>query len=208
MLPTLNGSASIAGNALANGMAIPAHVVAAGSHTFRVDSTDTVGNKSSSSVTFSIVVAAQSLIDDVSPLQGNGLDQRSAAVCRLTRGADYPCRRFWNAQAETEASRPGSSARHFAPVARVASRGGTRLLPMVLADACVPQNKVGQWREMCGTAPSILPLEFIAGSAAPASFLPVPSAAAIRPAIRCLPLEVPFLPRLRAFRSALSSSRD
>jgi hypothetical protein len=66
--PTLDGAATLPdGTGLASGQAIQLLTeLSIGRHTFAVDSVDNVGNRGTQSVTFSIVVTADSIKDDVS----------------------------------------------------------------------------------------------------------------------------------------------
>jgi len=74
--PTMNGSTTVAGSTLPSSRAIPLLTsLPLGSNTFRIDSADMVGNKSSLSVTFNIIVTPQSIMQDIVELQGNGLNQ-------------------------------------------------------------------------------------------------------------------------------------
>src|SRR4029077_16090348 len=45
-----------------------------------IDSADMVGNNSSSSVTFNIIVTPQSIMQDIVQLQGNGLNQPGGSL--------------------------------------------------------------------------------------------------------------------------------
>jgi kumamolisin len=63
---TMDGSPTIAGQPITNGQSINLlTTLPLGQHTFTVTSTDNVGNQSSQSVTFTIVVTAQSIKSDV-----------------------------------------------------------------------------------------------------------------------------------------------
>jgi hypothetical protein len=90
ILPAMDGSATVAGNGLPSGEAILLLTsLPLGPNTFKIDSADMVGNKSSSSVTFNIIVTAQSMIDDLSILQGQGLAQQgNSLLAKLTNAAD------------------------------------------------------------------------------------------------------------------------
>ncbi|HWY69893.1 MAG TPA: hypothetical protein VNX88_14575 [Terriglobales bacterium] len=81
VLPTMNGSTTVAGNVLSNGLAIPLLTsLPLGPNTFKIDSADMVGNNSSSSVTFNIIVTPQSIMQDIVQLQGNGLNQPGGSL--------------------------------------------------------------------------------------------------------------------------------
>jgi len=89
---TIDGLASLGGSVLANGVTIPLLTsLALGSHTFTVDSTDAVGNKSTFSVTFSIIVTPQSIVQDIALLQGAGVNQKGDSLTsKLTNaGASF-----------------------------------------------------------------------------------------------------------------------
>ena len=69
----LDGSTTLAGHGLANGQPIGLLTeLPLGPHTFRVDAVDNVANTSSLSVTFTIVVSAESIKDDVDHFAGAG----------------------------------------------------------------------------------------------------------------------------------------
>lgn len=71
--PTLDGSASLAGHGLQSGQPIRLLTeLALGPHTFRVAATDNLGNSGSSSVTFTIIVTADSIKDDVRQFESSG----------------------------------------------------------------------------------------------------------------------------------------
>jgi hypothetical protein len=70
--PTLDGSATLAGHGLQPGQAIDLLTeLGLGSHTFRVDAGDSLGNTTSVTVTFTIVVTGDSIKDDVTKLSGS-----------------------------------------------------------------------------------------------------------------------------------------
>ncbi len=85
----LNGSTSIGGQVLSNGLALTLLTsLPPGPYTFSIDSADRAGNRSSSSVKFNIVVTPQSLIEAVSQFQDHGLDQRgNSLVAKLSNAA-------------------------------------------------------------------------------------------------------------------------
>ena len=69
----LDGADTVAGHGLASGQ--PIHLLtelALGEHTFTVNAVDKQGNKSSASVTFSIVVTPESIEEDVRQLEASG----------------------------------------------------------------------------------------------------------------------------------------
>jgi len=64
--PTIDGLATIAGNGLQSGQLINLlTALSLGSHTFSISAVDYAGNTGSSSVTFTIIVTAESIKDDV-----------------------------------------------------------------------------------------------------------------------------------------------
>ena len=64
--PTLDGSTTVAGHGLQSGQAINLLTeLGLGTHTFRVAATDNVNNSDANQVTFTIIVTAQSIKDDV-----------------------------------------------------------------------------------------------------------------------------------------------
>ena len=96
--PLMDGAATLAGHGLGSGQAIPLLTeLALGSHTFSVGADDKAANSSIVTVTFNIVVTAQSIIDDVSQLIGTGdikkaqlknslLAKLNAAAAAIARG--------------------------------------------------------------------------------------------------------------------------
>jgi hypothetical protein len=71
--PTIDGAGTLAGHGLPSGQAI--HLLtelSLGPHTFRVDATDHVANAATRSVTFTIIVTPQSIIDDVNQFAASG----------------------------------------------------------------------------------------------------------------------------------------
>jgi len=71
--PTLDGSTTLSGHGLQSGQSINLLTeLSLGSHTFTVAAVDNVGNSTSRSVTFTIIVTAQSIIDDVNQFQDSG----------------------------------------------------------------------------------------------------------------------------------------
>jgi hypothetical protein len=71
--PTMNGSTTVGGSAIVNGLAINLlTALPLGPNTFLIKATDNVGNASSLSVTFTIIVTAASIIADVNELQASG----------------------------------------------------------------------------------------------------------------------------------------
>lgn len=72
--PTMNGDTMLAGNGLSSGQAIDLlTALPLGTHTFEVDADDAVGNVSpTASVTFTIIVTPDSIIDDVDKFRDSG----------------------------------------------------------------------------------------------------------------------------------------
>jgi hypothetical protein len=77
--PLLDGSSTVGGHGLPDGQAINLLTeLALGSHTFSIDSTDAEGNPSSASVTFSIIVTAESIQEDVRQFVASGAITQSS----------------------------------------------------------------------------------------------------------------------------------
>jgi hypothetical protein len=106
--PTMDGSATLAGHGLASGQAV--HLLTEltlGQHTFTVDAADHVGNVGSRSVTFSIIVTAQSVQDDVTQFEASGdvsateatslLKKLQAAAAARARGDCAPAANVYQA---------------------------------------------------------------------------------------------------------------
>ena len=71
--PTLDGAGSVGGHGLASGQAINLLTeVASGSHVFAVHTADAVGNTSDASVSFQVVVTADSIRDEVGLFRTDG----------------------------------------------------------------------------------------------------------------------------------------
>jgi Pro-kumamolisin, activation domain len=71
--PTMNGSTTVGGSTITNGLAINLlTALPLGPNTFAITAYDKVLNKSSASVTFTIIVTAASIISDVNELQASG----------------------------------------------------------------------------------------------------------------------------------------
>lgn len=71
--PTMDGATTLAGHGLASGQAINLLTeMTLGTHTFTVESTDNVANSTVQSVTFTIIVTADSIIEDVSQFYAAG----------------------------------------------------------------------------------------------------------------------------------------
>jgi len=87
---TLNNSVTVGGRTLASGQDIALLASAPlGQNVFEIQATDNVGNKRTSTVIFNIVATPQSLIADLSQLQGNGLNQRGNSLSsKLAEGAN------------------------------------------------------------------------------------------------------------------------
>lgn len=78
---TLNGSATVSGTTLAGGQDIPLlTTVPLGQNSFEVQARDNVGNKRTAAVTFNVVASPQSLMADLSQLQGKGVNQRGDSL--------------------------------------------------------------------------------------------------------------------------------
>jgi hypothetical protein len=71
--PTMDGLTTIGGHGLQSGQAINLLTdLTLGTHTFTVNAADNVGNANSQTVTFTIIVTAQSIIDDVTQFFASG----------------------------------------------------------------------------------------------------------------------------------------
>jgi hypothetical protein len=71
--PTMNGSATVGGIGLPSGRAISLLTnLPLGANIFAIKAADQVANLSTTSVTFTIIVTAQSMIDDITQLQTGG----------------------------------------------------------------------------------------------------------------------------------------
>lgn len=80
--PLMDGSTTVAGHGLASGQAIFLLLeMSLGSHTFTINAVDNLGNADSSSVTFTIIVTAQSIKDDVNELCTMGLITKNG-ICK------------------------------------------------------------------------------------------------------------------------------
>jgi hypothetical protein len=84
--PTMNGSTTVGGSGLPSGQMINLlTTLALGPNTFAITATDKVNNTSSASVTFTIIVTAQSIIDDVNQFQGSGAISANIAHALLAK---------------------------------------------------------------------------------------------------------------------------
>lgn len=84
--PTMNGSTTVGGSGLASGQMINLlTTLPLGQNTFAITATDKVNNMSSASVTFTIIVTPQSIIDDVNQLQGSGAISANIAGALLAK---------------------------------------------------------------------------------------------------------------------------
>lgn len=94
--PTLDGSTTLSGHGLQSGQAINLLTeLPLGTHTFKVDAQDNVDNQSSSSVTFEIIVTAESIKDDVRQLIASGaitLDEGNSLLGLLDAAAQARAR--------------------------------------------------------------------------------------------------------------------
>jgi hypothetical protein len=71
--PTMNGSGTVGGSTITNGLVINLlTALPLGTNTFSITAYDNVLNTSTSTVTFTIIVTAQSIISDVTQLQASG----------------------------------------------------------------------------------------------------------------------------------------
>jgi hypothetical protein len=71
--PTMNGSGTVGGSTIVNGLTINLlTALPLGSNTFAITASDNVLNTSSSSVTFTIIVTAASIMSDVAQFKASG----------------------------------------------------------------------------------------------------------------------------------------
>jgi Pro-kumamolisin, activation domain len=85
--PKMDGSATVGGVALANGTSLSLlTALPLGPHTFTVNAVDKVGNAGSAAVTFSIIVTAQSMMQDINLLTATGAmqDNGNSLMAKLT----------------------------------------------------------------------------------------------------------------------------
>jgi hypothetical protein len=90
--PTMNGNLTVNGIPLSSGSAIPLLVnLPLGPNTFAISATDNVGNNGTVSVTFTIIVTAQSMMDDINQLAGSGAiaaNEVNSLMQKLSNAAD------------------------------------------------------------------------------------------------------------------------
>jgi kumamolisin len=90
--PTMNGNLTVNGISLANGSSIPLLAnLPLGNNTFSITATDNVGNTGTTAVTFTIIVTAQSMMDDVNQLAGSGAidpNEVNSLLAKLSAAAD------------------------------------------------------------------------------------------------------------------------
>jgi len=73
---TIDGNSIVGGSPVANGLAINLlTALSLGQHTLTVNSVDNVGNTSSASIQFTIIVSSQSIVDDVTQFTASGAVQ-------------------------------------------------------------------------------------------------------------------------------------
>jgi hypothetical protein len=104
VMPRLDGNATVGGHGLASGQAIDLLTeLAIGRHTFEVDAADNLGNTSSSSITFSIIVTAESILDEVPEFLSRGAIKTpglaNSLLAKLKAAASASARRIWGAAA-------------------------------------------------------------------------------------------------------------
>jgi hypothetical protein len=130
----MDGSATVAGSGLASGQAFPLLTsLPLGTHVFTVMAVDAVGNMSPiASITFTIIVTAQSMIDDVTQFQSSGAVASTVASSLLAK--------LNNAKASQAAGRCGPAAHQWAAfMQQVRAQSGKSITPVaadiLLADA-------------------------------------------------------------------------
>jgi hypothetical protein len=90
--PTLDGQRTVNGLSLQPGQAISLLTsgLSLGSHTFQITAVDNVGNADRTAVTFSIIVTAQSIMDDVQQFVASGAfsqDKGTSLLAKLSSAA-------------------------------------------------------------------------------------------------------------------------
>ena len=89
--PTVDGITTLAGHGFANGQVINLMTeLPLGAHTFRIGAIDNVGNSGTTSVTFNIIVTAQSILSDVNQFYAAGKitqDEATSLIATLNSGA-------------------------------------------------------------------------------------------------------------------------
>jgi hypothetical protein len=86
VIPTMNGSTTVGGLGLPSGRMINLlTLLPLGSNTFAISATDNVGNGSSASVTFTIIVTPQSIIDDITQFLASGAISANIANSLLAK---------------------------------------------------------------------------------------------------------------------------
>jgi len=84
--PTMNGSTTVGGSGLPSGQMINLlTTLPLGPNTFAISAADKVNNMSSASVTFTIIVTPQSILDDVNQLQASGAISAQIAGALLAK---------------------------------------------------------------------------------------------------------------------------
>jgi hypothetical protein len=84
--PTMDGSTTVGGSGLPSGQMINLlTTLPLGPNTFAIAAADKVNNQSSASVTFTIIVTAASIVDDVNQLQGSGAISANIAGALLAK---------------------------------------------------------------------------------------------------------------------------
>ncbi len=87
--PLMDGSATVAGHGLSSGQSIWLLLeMSLGSHIFSIDAVDNLGNSSSASVTFTIIVTPDSIKDDVTLLYAAGYITKQGTVNSLLAKLD------------------------------------------------------------------------------------------------------------------------
>ena len=124
--PTLDGAGSVGGHGLASGQAINLLTeVPSGSHVFAVHTADAVGNTSDASVSFQVVVTADSIRDEVGLFRTDG-DIAKQGIAQLAareaRGSSEQSRRRATVRPRRTSTGPSSTRCRHRPGRRSTTR--------------------------------------------------------------------------------------
>jgi hypothetical protein len=131
--PTMDGATTLAGHGLQSGQSINLLTeLALGPHTFTVNALDNVGNAGAKSVTFSIIVTAQSIIDDVNQFVASGAitqDEGTSLVSKLMSAK----------KARAAGNCPNATTIYRSFISEVQAQSGKKIVPsaaaILIADA-------------------------------------------------------------------------
>lgn len=125
--PTLDGSPTLAGRGLASGQTINLLTeVTLGSHAFTINATDAAGNPSATTITFTIIVTADSIMDDV---------RQFVAARRITQdeGTSLLGKLTSAAKARAKGNCPNAATIYLSFIAEVNSQTGKKIDPQAAA---------------------------------------------------------------------------